>query len=93
MQLVKDHSVFVILVILVMDFRATMKTNVLDTSVTKSAPFVSIRMALISVSVVMAFIIWKVMIQNATILTSVKIFSVIQMKNVSIYQENSNASA
>ena len=93
MQLVKDHSVFAILVILVMEFRATMKMNVLDISVTKSAPFVSIRMALISVSVVMAFIIWKIMIQNVTILTSVKTFSVIQMKNVSIYQENSNASA
>ena len=93
MQLVKDHSVFAILVILVMEFRATMKMNVLDISVTKSVPFVSIRMALISVSVVMAFIIWKIMIRNATILTSVKAFSVIQMKNVSIYQENSNASA
>ena len=93
MQLVKDHSVFAILVILVMEFRATMKMNVLDISVTKSAPFVSIRMALISVSVVMDFIIWKVMIQHATILTNVKAFSVIQMKNVSIYQENSNASA
>ena len=82
MQLVKDHSVFAILVILVMEFRATMKMNVLDISVTKSAPFVSIRMALISVSVVMAFIIWKIMIRNATILTRVKTFSVIQMQNV-----------
>ena len=93
MQLVKDHSVSATLVILVMEFRATMKMSVLDISVTKSAPFVSIRMALISVNVVMDFIIWKVMIQNATILMSVKIFSVIQMQNVSIYQENSNASA
>ena len=57
MQLVMDHSVFAILVILVMEFRATMKMSVLDISVTKSAPFVSTRMALISVSVVMAFII------------------------------------